>query len=85
MYSPEELEAVTYEAHRLNEYGMEPIDVIRSATIHAAKELGIEKERGSLETGKLADILILDKNPLEDLHAFTENLCQVYKEGEAVE
>ena len=65
----------------MKEYGMTPIDVIRSATIHAATELGIEKDRGSLEVEKLADIVVLDKNPLSDLHAFTDNLHCVYKEG----
>ena len=39
------------------------------------------KDRGVLAEGKIADIVILDANPLEDLHAFTENLHAVYKEG----
>ncbi len=69
------------EMFAMKEYGMTPIDVIRSATIHAATELGIEKDRGSLEVEKLADIVVLDKNPLSDLHAFTDNLHCVYKEG----
>lgn len=73
------------EMFTMSEYGMKSIDIIRSATIHSAEELGIAKDRGSLEVGKLADLLILNKNPLEDLHSFTENLCAVYKEGILIE
>lgn len=65
----------------MNEYGMPAAEVIRSATLTEAKVLGIAEKRGSLEVGKLADILVLNQNPLEDLHAFTTGLCAVYKEG----
>lgn len=47
--------------------GMDPIGVLRSATINAARGFGKEKDFGSLEKGKIADILILDKDPLSDL------------------
>ena len=69
------------EMYAMNDYGMPAAEVIRSATIYEAEEFGIDAKRGSLEEGKFADIVVLDKNPLEDLHAFTENLCAVYKEG----
>ena len=64
----------------MQENGMPADAVIRSATSLAAEELGV-KDRGVLAEGKIADIVILDANPLEDLHAFTENLHAVYKEG----
>lgn len=64
----------------MQENGMPADAVIRSATSLAAEELGV-KDRGVLAEGKIADIVVLDANPLEDLHAFTENLYAVYKEG----
>ena len=41
-------------------------DVLRAATINGAIGLGLEKELGSLEPGKLADLQVLDRNPLDD-------------------
>lgn len=67
----------------MNESGMPADEVIRSATLNAATELGV-KDRGVLEAGKIADIVILKENPLKNLHAFTESLFSVYKEGTLV-
>ena len=64
----------------MQENGMSAAQVIRCATLAAAEELGV-KDRGVLEEGKIADIVVLDANPLVDLHAFTEHLSAVYKEG----
>ncbi len=47
--------------------GMSSLQAIRSATLNGAEHLGMAKEIGSLETGKLADMLILDANPLDDI------------------
>lgn len=48
--------------------GMVPHRVLRTATINGAKTLGLDHEIGSLEVGKLADVIVMDKNPLEDIH-----------------
>src|ERR1041384_3687649 len=40
---------------------------MRSATLNGAQRLGMEKEIGSVEIGKLADLVIIDQNPLENL------------------
>lgn len=55
------------ELELLREAGFHPLEVIRSATLYAAQALGVEKELGSVEAGKLADIIIIDANPLENL------------------
>ncbi len=47
--------------------GMSNMQALRSATINGAVYLGMDKEIGSLEPGKLADLLVLDKNPLENI------------------
>jgi Tol biopolymer transport system component len=53
---------------------------LEAGTIHGAYAMGIEKQTGSLEVGKLADLLVLDGNPLEDIRA-TEKLRYVMRGG----
>lgn len=55
------------ELELLREAGFHPLEVIRSATLYGAQALGMEKEIGSVEAGKLADLVIMDANPLENL------------------
>ena len=55
------------ELELLREAGFHPLEVIRSATLNGAQALGMEKEIGSVEIGKLADFVIIDQNPLENL------------------
>ena len=43
------------------------LEVIRSATLYGAQALGIDKETGSVEVGKLADLIIINANPLKNL------------------
>lgn len=55
------------ELELLREAGFHPLEVIRSATLFGAQALGMEKEIGSVEIGKLADFVVIDQNPLENL------------------
>jgi hypothetical protein len=55
------------ELELLREAGFHPLEVIRSATLYGAQALGQEKDLGSVEVGKLADIVIVNANPLKNL------------------
>jgi Tol biopolymer transport system component len=60
--------------------GMRPLDVLRTATIFGATGLGLDKDLGSIEPGKLADLVIMDKNPLENIRN-TNTIHYVIKNG----
>jgi imidazolonepropionase-like amidohydrolase/Tol biopolymer transport system component len=57
-----------WELWMLTQGGMTPMQAIRCATMNGASYLGMDKEIGSLETGKLADLIVLNENPLDDIH-----------------
>lgn len=60
--------------------GMKNIDAIKTATILGARALGLDKDLGSIQKGKVADILIMDQNPLDNLRN-TNTLKYVIKNG----
>jgi adenine deaminase len=60
--------------------GMRPHAALRAATIDSADAIGFAKDLGSLEPGKLADLIVLDANPLEDLRN-TAKISEVMKNG----
>lgn len=64
----------------MKEAGMTEIDIIKSATIKAAELLEKEKELGSLQIGKIADIIAVNGNPLSDI-SILENVIFVMKDG----
>lgn len=56
-----------WEMWMLAQGGMSPMEVIRCSTMDGAAYLGMDKEIGSIEVGKLADLVILNDNPLDDI------------------
>jgi hypothetical protein len=55
------------ELELLREAGLHPLEVIRAATLANAELLGVDELTGSVETGKSADLLVLEDNPLTNL------------------
>ena len=56
-----------WELWMLHQGGMSNLEALKAATINGAEYIGIGDELGTLEVGKLADLIILDKNPLENI------------------
>jgi Tol biopolymer transport system component len=60
--------------------GMTPMEVLHAATLGSSKTIGRDHQFGSLEPGKFADLLLLDQNPLTDIHN-TLSISSVMKNG----
>jgi imidazolonepropionase-like amidohydrolase len=60
--------------------GMSPLSVLQSATINGAKFMGAIDSLATIEPGKIADILLLNENPLKDIRA-TKDIYAVIKNG----
>lgn len=59
--------AMHWEMQLLAEGGMAPMRILRAATINGAKTFGLDHQLGSIEPGKLADLIVLDHDPLADI------------------
>lgn len=60
--------------------GMSPVEALAAGTIVSARSLGMDKDIGSIEPGKLADLVVVDGNPLSDIQD-TDNITQVMLNG----
>ena len=64
--------------------GMSELDALKTATILGATAIGLDKELGSIESGKLADLVVLDANPLENIRN-TNKISHVMRNGRLYE
>ena len=60
--------------------GLSNLEALQEATIEGARALGIQQDLGSLEPGKIGDLLVLNANPLEDIHN-SRDIRFVMKDG----
>jgi len=72
-----------YELQLLVQAGLTPMEAIEAATINPAKYFGIEDSFGSIEKEKVADLVLLEKNPIEDIKN-TLHISMVIKQGNIV-
>ena len=67
--------SVFREMDLMTQAGLTPLQVLRSATVNGAKVMGLERDIGTVEAGKLADLVILDADPLADV----ANLSRIHR------
>ena len=61
--------------------GLSPMEALKSATITPAEFFCLEDEMGTIEVGKLADLVLLERNPLDDI-TFSRSVQAVVTKGE---
>jgi len=68
------------ELEAMQKAGLSNAEILKASTINAAKGFGKEEQYGSIDEGKLADLVLLNSNPLEDLQNLND-IEQVFKSG----
>ncbi len=69
-----------WEIWMLTQGGMTPLEALHCATINGAKSLGMDRDIGSLQAGKLADVIVIDGDPLKDIRT-SENVAWTMVNG----
>lgn len=75
---------VHWELEQMVEAGLPPLQAIRAATANAARIIGVENELGTIEVGKLGDLVILDADPVTDIRN-TRRIWNVMQYGRLVD
>ncbi|ADL57726.1 predicted hydrolase [Methanothermobacter marburgensis str. Marburg] len=67
----------------LTEIGMEPLEALRAGTVHAAECMGWEDRIGTLDRGKIADIVITGVDPVDEIEKLSDpgNIQWVIRDG----
>jgi len=72
------------ELENLVEAGLSPMEAIQSATLRAAQMQGVDGELGTIAPGKLADIIVVDGDPLRDVSVLRTGVAHVVKDGRVI-
>lgn len=76
-YGPESLSRVSGEVASLVELGLTPVEALRAATSVAAELLGLNGRTGAIQTGMEADLIVVERNPLQDAGALADVLVVI--------
>ncbi len=71
-YGPESLSRISGEVAAFVELGMTPLEALKSGTISAAELLGLQDRTGQLKTGFEADLIVVERNPLQDIRSLAD-------------
>lgn len=82
-YGPNSTTTLAHELLELVEIGMTPLEALRAATTTAAELFGVDDHTGRLEAGLDADLIVLERNPLDDI-AVVQDVLMVVSDGDVV-
>jgi imidazolonepropionase-like amidohydrolase len=76
-YGPQSTTRISHEVAFFVDLGFSPMEAIRAATAEAARCLGVEKRTGTLQPGMEADLIVVERNPLDDVRALQDVLVVI--------
>lgn len=82
-YGPESTTTLAHELLELVEIGMTPLEALQAATLTAAELFGLDHRTGRIEEGLEADLIVLERNPLEDI-GVVQDVLMVVNDGKVV-
>ena len=82
-YGPDGTTRLAHELLELVEIGMTPLEALRAATTTAAELLGVNDHTGRIALGLEADLIVLERNPLEDIGVI-QDVLMVVSDGEVI-